>query len=255
MGALHIGHAHLIEHARQECGTVAVSIFVNPMQFDREDDLRRYPRTFDADLALCERLGVDIIFAPAVEEMYPTALQCTVTVGDIAQHLCGRFRPGHFNGVATVVLKLFDIVGPDRAYFGEKDAQQLAIIRRLAADFNLPLTIVGVPTVREDDGLAVSSRNAHLSPAERRLAPALHQALVRAEREIAAGATEPEAVKKAALAELPSDPILRLEYFEIVDPVDMQPVSRIEGAVRVAGAMWVGATRLIDNILSRPRQA
>jgi pantoate--beta-alanine ligase len=253
MGALHAGHVRLIEEARHDCQAVAVSIFVNPLQFDREDDLRRYPHTLDADRQLCSRFGVDVVFAPSVEEMYPIQPECTVDVGRMADHLCGKYRPGHFRGVATVVMKLFDIVQPDRAYFGEKDAQQLAIVRRLVADLNVPVAIIGVPTVRERDGLALSSRNAQLGSAERRLAIALFRALQEADRLIAGGDTDPENVKRLAVAEIPSDnPSLRLEYLEIVDPDDMHPVTVITGPVRVAGALWVGSTRLIDNVLSIP---
>jgi pantoate--beta-alanine ligase len=254
MGALHAGHARLIELAREECGTVTVSIFVNPRQFDREDDLQRYPRTLDADRMLCDRLGVDFIFAPSAGEMYPVEPECTVAVGRLADHLCGSSRPGHFQGVATVVMKLFDIVAPDRAYFGEKDAQQLAIVRRMVADLNVPVVIVGVPTVRDHDGLALSSRNRHLTPAERQLAPALFRVLEVADREIARGNTDPAAVKQRAIAAIPSnESSLRLEYLEIVDPEQMQPVDTITGTVLVAGALWVGATRLIDNVVSRAR--
>jgi pantoate--beta-alanine ligase len=252
MGALHAGHARLIEQARLECRQVVVSIFVNPLQFDRDDDLRRYPRTLDADRELCGRLGVDFVFAPSVKEMYPIAPACTVEVGRLADHLCGRFRPGHFGGAATVVMKLFGIVQPDRAYFGEKDAQQLAIVRRLVVDLSVPVHIVGVPTVREPDGLAVSSRNSQLGPEERVAAIALYRALQEADRQIVAGVTDAEQVKNKAVAEIPADPSLRLEYLEIVDPEDMQPVQRITGPVRMAGVLWVGSTRLIDNVLSIP---
>jgi pantoate--beta-alanine ligase len=251
MGALHAGHVRLIEEARHECQAVVVSIFVNPLQFDREDDLRRYPRMLDEDRQLCERFGVDLVFVPSVDEMYPVPLECTIDVGRLADHLCGKYRPGHFRGVATVVMKLFGIVQPDRAYFGEKDAQQLAIIRRLVADLNVPVHIIGVPTVRERDGLALSSRNAQLGPAERQSAIALFRALQAADRHIASGDTDAEHVKRLAAAEIPLDnPSLRLEYLEIVDPERMQPVSVITGPVRVAGALWVGSTRLIDNVLS-----
>jgi pantoate--beta-alanine ligase len=246
MGALHAGHAALIEAARRESGVVVVSIFVNPAQFNNQDDLARYPRTLDADMALCRDLGVDIVFAPSAAEVYPEPLECSVDVGRLADHLCGRFRPGHFRGVATVVLKLFQMVQPHRAYFGEKDAQQLAIVRRLAADFNVPIEIVEVPTVREADGLAMSSRNRHLSAEERAVAPVLFQALQDARQRIAAGARDARAIREAAEHFVGN---LRLEYFEIVDPVTMQPVDRIERPVRVAGAMWIGSTRLIDNIL------
>jgi len=252
MGALHAGHARLVEQARAECRTVAVSIFVNPLQFDREDDLRRYPRTLDADRQLCDGLGVDVVFAPSVEEMYPVPPQCAIDVGRLADHLCGRFRPGHFRSVATVVMKLFGIVQPGRAYFGEKDAQQLAIIRRMVADLNVTVGVVGVATVREPDGLALSSRNSHLAPAERQVATALFRGLQEASRQIAAGNTDPTDVGRAAAAVIPADPLLKLEYLEIVDPDTMQPVDRITGPVRVAGALWVGSTRLIDNVLSDP---
>ena len=166
-----------MHRARHECATVAVSIFVNPLQFDRAEDLARYPRPLDADVALCERLSVDIVFAPPPEVMYPQPPQCTVAVGQMADHLCGAFRPGHFAGVATVVVKLLNIVQPDVAYFGEKDAQQLAIVRRVVADLDMLVRIAAVETVREPDGLAISSRNQHLSSEERRLAPLLYQAL------------------------------------------------------------------------------
>jgi len=252
MGALHAGHARLLEQARRECRTVVTTIFVNPLQFDRDDDLKRYPRTLEGDLELCARGGVDFVFAPPPAEMYPSPPRCTVDVGILGEHLCGQHRPGHFRGVATVVLKLLEIAQPDTAYFGEKDAQQLAIIRRLVADFNLPVAIVGVPTVREADGLAISSRNVHLSPDERRLAPALYRALCEVRDQIAAGVVDPSVTKASALKRIPKDPGVRLEYLEIVNPEDMQPVERISGPVCVAGAMWVGATRLIDNVMYTP---
>jgi pantoate--beta-alanine ligase len=253
MGALHAGHARLIERARADCGSVVVSIFVNPLQFDRKDDLDRYPRVLDADLALCTSLGVDLVFAPSATEMYPAAPVCTVDPGRLAEHCCGRHRPGHFSGVATVVLKLLDIVQPDIAYFGEKDAQQLAVVRRLVKDFNVPVTVIGVPTVREADGLALSSRNRHLSPSERRLAPALYDALTDAASRVAAGTIDADDVKGHAAARIPIDAGVKLEYLEIVDPDDFQPVERIVGPVVIAGAMWVGGTRLIDNVRCGPR--
>jgi pantoate--beta-alanine ligase len=252
MGALHAGHARLIERARAECATVVVSIFVNPLQFDRADDLARYPRPLEADLALCEKLGVDIVFAPAPEEIYPERPDVTVHVGETAKYLCGAFRPGHFDGVATVVLKLFAIVQPEVAYFGEKDAQQLAIIRRMVADLNLPVRIAPVPTVREGDGLALSSRNQHLNAAERALAPTLFGALCAARDAVAGGTTDAAAVKRGAAATIPADERLRLEYLELVDPRTFQPVQRITGPVVAAGALWVGSTRLIDNVLCTP---
>jgi pantoate--beta-alanine ligase len=249
MGALHQGHARLIEEARQRGGSVAVSIFVNPLQFDRKEDLERYPRTLEADVRICNDLAVDLIFVPSAAEMYPVPPLCTVEVRHITDQLCGRFRPGHFAGVATVVTKLFEIVQPDSAYFGEKDAQQLAIIRRLVTDLNMPVEIVGVPTVREPDGLALSSRNARLTGEERQRAPVLYQALRAAERAIAAGETDARAVERAAVTAIPQDAALRLEYLEVVDPIELQPVQTIAGPVLVAAAMWVGSTRLIDNLL------
>jgi pantoate--beta-alanine ligase len=248
MGALHPGHARLIERAREESGALVVSIFVNPLQFDRQDDLDRYPRTLEADLRTCEELGVDLVFAPSANEMYPAPPMCTVDVKRITDRLCGAFRPGHFAGVATVVAKLFQIVQPHSAYFGEKDAQQLAVIRRLVLDLNMPIDIVGVPTVRESDGLALSSRNVRLSPRERTSATALYHALQAAERAIAAGERDAAAVERLAAGTIPRDESLRLEYLEVVDPVELQPVQRIEGPVLVAGALWVGTTRLIDNL-------
>jgi pantoate--beta-alanine ligase len=252
MGALHAGHASLIERARRECASVVVSVFVNPLQFDRPADLDLYPRSLDADAVLCRSLGVDVLFAPSVQAMYPIPQVCFVEVGHLADRLCGRFRPGHFKGVATVVLKLFEIVRPDVAYFGEKDAQQLAIVRRLVADLNVPVGVVGVPTVREPDGLAVSSRNIHLGPAERPLAPALYQALEEIRRGVAEGETDPSALAGRGRASIPSSDLIRLEYLEIVDPDEFQPVDRVRGPVVAAGALWVGQTRLIDNIFCTP---
>jgi pantoate--beta-alanine ligase len=252
MGALHEGHAALIRRARDECPTVVVSIFVNPLQFDNPDDLSRYPRVLADDVEMCRRLNVDVVFAPAVSEVYPRSPECTVAVGHLADHLCGKFRPGHFQGVATVVLKLFEMVQPDRAYFGEKDAQQVAIVKRLTSDFNLPLTIVEVPTVREADGLAMSSRNRRLDADERALAASLYGALLHVRRLVMSGRRDARDICTAAAATLPESRALRLEYLELVDPDTVQPVEHIAGPVRAAGAIWVGSTRLIDNILVAP---
>lgn len=248
MGALHAGHASLIARARAECGLVVVSIFVNPLQFDQPDDLLRYPRPFEDDLRLCEREGVDVVFAPSEDVMYPAPGGCTVDPGRVAEHCCGRYRPGHFRGVATVVTKLLNIVQADSAYFGEKDAQQLALIRRLVADLNLPVTIVGAPTVREADGLALSSRNVRLDAEGRRVAPVLYAALREASEAIAGGTRDVEPLTRAAAARIGAAKGVRLEYFEVVDPDWFQPVTRVEGAVVIAGAVWVGSTRLIDNV-------
>jgi pantoate--beta-alanine ligase len=252
MGALHAGHASLIQRARQECGTVVVSIFVNPLQFDRAEDLDRYPRSLDADLDVCREYGVDLVFAPSAAEMYPRPMELSIDVGRLADHLCGRFRPGHFAGVASVVLKLFGIVQPDEAYFGEKDAQQLAVVRRLVTDFNVPVTIVAVPTVREADGLALSSRNLRLSVHERQLAPVLYKALQHAVARVNQGAVDAAEIERDAAAIIPADERLRLEYLQLVDPDDFQPVARVTGPVVAAGALWVGQTRLIDNIRCTP---
>jgi pantoate--beta-alanine ligase len=252
MGALHAGHERLIDRARAECDLVIVSIFVNPLQFDRPEDLEKYPRTLQADVDLCSAAGVDVVFAPSAAEMYPEPLDCAIEVGRVAEHLCGRFRPGHFRGVATVVMKLFQIVQPDRAYFGEKDAQQLAVIRRMVADFNVPIEIVGVPTVREADGLALSSRNQRLQPGERRAATVLYKALKAASAQVAEGVRDAAGVRQAAREVVEREPAVRLEYLEIVEPHEMQPVERIDGPVIAAGAIWVGGTRLIDNVICVP---
>jgi pantoate--beta-alanine ligase len=248
MGALHAGHERLIQTARAECDTVVVSIFVNPLQFGPSEDYSRYPRPLDEDLKICERNGVDVVFGPTVEEMYPSPQVTFVEVGRLAEHLCGKFRPGHFRGVATVVLKLLNIVQPQRTYFGEKDLQQLTIIRRMVSDLNLPVTIVGVPIVREPDGLALSSRNKYLNVEERKAAPVLHRALQEAAASIRAGEKDVAKIQNGAVAVLAASPLIRLEYFEIVDPTELQPVTVISGPVRIAVAAWIGTTRLIDNV-------
>lgn len=252
MGALHAGHARLIEMARGECGCVVVSIFVNSIQFNDQRDFQIYPRALATDVEMCEALGASVVFAPPEEEMYPGQQASFVEVTGLTEHLCGRFRPGHFRGVATVVLKLLNIVQPDRAYFGEKDAQQLAVIRRMVRDLDVPVTIVGVPTVREPDGLALSSRNQRLSPDERLAAPVLYQALQLVQKRIAGGVRDADRIAQEAQDALDGQPGMRVEYLEIVDPETMQPVTRIERPVLVAGAVWLGSTRLIDNLLCAP---
>ena len=252
MGALHAGHARLIDTARGECSCVVTSIFVNPIQFDRGDDYDRYPRTLTTDTEFCAARGVDVVFAPSAEEMYPQPQRAFVEVDRVTDYLCGQFRPGHFRGVATVVLKLLNIVRPGRAYFGEKDAQQLAVIRRMVVDLNVPAAIVEVPTVREADGLALSSRNQRLSVEERHIAPLLIQVLRSAESLISSGVTDAQTIKREAGRVFEKHPAVRVEYLEIVDPGEMQPVGRITGPVRIAGAIWIGKTRLIDNLLCVP---
>ena len=247
MGALHAGHEVLIQRARKDSEAVVVSIFVNPLQFGPNEDYTRYPRELPRDLEICERNGADLVFAPSVEEMYPLPELTFVDVTRVSEHLCDAFRPGHFRGVATVVLKLLNIVQPDRAYFGEKDMQQLAVIRRMVQDLMVPVEIIGVPTVREADGLAISSRNQYLNPAERKAAPVLHRALQEAAGRMRSGERDVAKIREAALTILNGEPRVRLEYLEIVDPLEMQPLSAISGPARIAAAIWIGNTRLIDN--------
>lgn len=248
MGALHAGHGALIERARAECGAVVVSIFVNPTQFDRPDDYQAYAINLDNDVEYCGALGVDLVFAPSPQEMYPEPPRTFVEVSRVSEHLCGKFRPGHFRGVATVVSKLFNIMQPDRAYFGEKDAQQLAVIQGMVIDLNIPVEIVPVPTVRESDGLALSSRNRRLSAEERAVAPALYHALQLAANCIRKGCTSARGACTAALSHLQNYPAFRIEYLEVVDPATMAPIETISGPVRIAVAAWLGNTRLIDNL-------
>jgi pantoate--beta-alanine ligase len=253
MGALHRGHASLLETARRENDFVVASIFVNPIQFDRKEDLESYPRTMEDDLSACDACGVDLVFAPTTAEIYPREQLTVIDSPILSAHLCGAHRPGHFSGVATVVLKLFNIVQPDRAYFGEKDAQQLAVIRRMVYDLNVPVTVVPVATIREEDGLALSSRNKHLTADQRAVAPVLSQALRRAVDGICRGERSVPAVRNQALAVLARHPEARVEYFEVTDPETLQPVEHIQGPVLVAGAIWLGKTRLIDNMRAAPK--
>ena len=249
MGALHAGHARLIEVSIRENPTTVVSIFVNPTQFNDPADFKRYPRTLEADLALCESLGADIVFTPMPEEIYPRPQQAFVDVARVTEHLEGKFRPGHFRGVATVVMKLLQIVQPARVYLGEKDAQQLAMIRVMVSDLNVPVEVVAVPTVREPDGLAMSSRNRLLDASSRAAAPLLYQALQLAASRVAEGVTDVAAIRREALATL-AHPRIRVEYFEFADPVWMEPVQRIDGPVRIAIAAYLGSVRLIDNAMA-----
>jgi pantoate--beta-alanine ligase len=248
MGALHAGHARLIERAAAENDCAVVSVFVNPIQFNDATDFERYPRTLDADAALAAAAGAQIVFAPSNAEMYPRAPLTHVDVDELSAGLCGAFRPGHFRGVATVVAKLLNIVQPDVAYFGEKDYQQLAVIRRMAADLSIDVEIVGVAIVREADGLAMSSRNRHLAEVERALAPEIYRTLTQLRDEIAAGASSAAELKFAA-GEALGVHGLRVEYLEFVDPETLAPIERIAAPVVIAAAVWVGATRLIDNLL------
>ncbi len=253
MGALHKGHLSLIEAAKHDATYVVVSIFVNPTQFGPQEDYSRYPRDEAGDLRKCEEAGADLVFVPTAAEMYPPGGGVTaVHVARLTDTLCGQCRPGHFDGVATVVSKLFNIVQPDRAYFGQKDAQQLAVIRRMTLDLDWPTEIVGCPTVREADGLALSSRNAHLSPDERQRARALYRALCAARDRIAAGERDVQALAGKMRRILDEARPAKIDYVCVVDPTTMQLVTRIEGRVLVALAVWFGQTRLIDNLLVDP---
>ncbi|MBC7341006.1 MAG: pantoate--beta-alanine ligase [Clostridia bacterium] len=252
MGYFHEGHLSLMRAARQDNDVVVVSLFVNPTQFGPNEDLDRYPRDFDRDQRLAAEVGVDAIFAPTPEEMYPPGYATYVEVERLSQGLCGQSRPGHFRGVATVVCKLFNIVQPDRAYFGQKDFQQQLIIRRMVRDLNFPLTIVTVPTVREPDGLAMSSRNAYLSPEERKSALALIRSLKQGEALIRSGESQAQKIRQAMAETLGSDPRVRIDYVEVRDPESLEPVSTIDGEVLLAVAAFVGQTRLIDNLVVAP---
>ncbi|MBM4025190.1 MAG: pantoate--beta-alanine ligase [Planctomycetes bacterium] len=249
MGALHVGHTSLIDAAAERCDCVVVSIFVNPTQFGAGEDFARYPRPLENDLALCAEHGVDTVFAPSPAEMYPRENLTWVAVEKISEPLCGRFRPGHFRGVATVCTKLFNIVGPDLAFFGQKDAQQVAVIRRMVADLNLPLEIVVCPTVREPDGLAMSSRNQYLSPQERKEAPVIYRALQRSAELIRAGETDSAQIVGRMSEVLRQVPGLQIEYVSLVDADTLEDLPQICGRVLVAVAGRLGPTRLIDNIV------
>ena len=250
MGALHEGHLSLLRSARQDCDTVVMSLFVNPAQFAAGEDLDSYPRDEQRDARLAEAEGVDILFAPPLEEVYPPGFSTRVDVGGVSEGLCGNHRPGHFAGVATVVTKLFNMVRPDVAYFGQKDAQQAVVIRRLVRDLDMPIQIEVRPTVREPDGLAMSSRNAYLSPQERQRALGLSRALLAAEEAVAAGELDAQAVLAAARAALDG---LEPEYLELRSAEDLSPVERVNGSTLLAVAAKVGRARLIDNVVLEAR--
>jgi len=249
MGALHEGHLSLVRAAKAKCDVVAVSIFVNPLQFGPSEDLAKYPRTFERDRELLETEAVDILFAPAPEEMYPAGAVTYVTVEGLSEKLCGRSRPGHFRGVSTVVAKLFHIVEPDAAFFGQKDAAQATIIRRMVRDLNLPVEIVVCPIVREPDGLAMSSRNAYLNPQERTSALVLNRSLTETKNRFAQGERNVANLIDAGKQVLAQEPTVRLDYFEIVNPATLDPLPVLTNSALVAVAAFVGNTRLIDNIL------
>jgi pantoate--beta-alanine ligase len=249
MGALHAGHLSLVEAARTENGFVVVSIFVNPTQFGPHEDFTRYPRTLDRDLALCREAGVDLVFHPSPVEMYPPDFRTFVEVTGLQDGLCGPSRPGHFRGVATVVLKLFNTVQADRAYFGQKDAQQVRIIRQMARDLNVPVDVQVCPIVREPDGLALSSRNQYLDPDQRRHAPALYRSLLAARALLEASERDAAVVRRALTDRIAVTPGAVLDYAVVVDADTLEPLTRVRGEVLLALAVKFGGTRLIDNLL------
>jgi pantoate--beta-alanine ligase len=249
MGALHAGHASLIRTAREETEFVAVSIFVNPSQFGPKEDLTRYPRPFEHDVRVCADEGVDLVFHPTPEIMYPPSFQSWVEVHELQTVLCGASRPGHFRGVATVVLKLFNIVQPDVAYFGQKDAQQARVLLQMVRDLDLPVRLKICPIVREPDGLALSSRNAYLDADQRKQATVLHRALEAVRAQIEAGERRTDALIRCARALMEETPGARIDYVAIVAWETLQPLERVQGKVLIALAVYLGTTRLIDNML------
>jgi pantoate--beta-alanine ligase len=255
MGYLHEGHLALMRAAREEGDVLVISIFVNPIQFGPHEDYERYPRDTERDLRLAESVNVDVVFAPEVKEMYPDGFQTIVDVTELSKPLCGKSRPGHFKGVATVVTKLFNIVKPHIAVFGEKDFQQLVIIRRMVKDLNMDVRIIGHPIVREDDGLAMSSRNVYLSPEERKVALRLSQSLKKARRLVAQSVLDAQEILKAVISHLCQDGALRLDYAELRDTETLEEVSVVNKPTLLAIAAFVGKTRLIDNCVLDPAEA
>jgi pantoate--beta-alanine ligase len=251
MGALHDGHASLIRRALDECEYVGVSIFVNPSQFSPGEDLEKYPRTIRNDLELLEKLGVAVVFTPGAQGMYPAGYQTWITVEDVTSPLEGKCRPGHFRGVSTIVAKLFNAFQPDRAYFGQKDAQQATVIRRMVRDLNFPVEIVVCPTVRESDGLAMSSRNAYLSPEERKAATVLYRALASAGNRYEKGEREGTTLRSVMQSVIDSESLAKAEYVSAADPETLQELDRIDPCrgVLLSMAVRIGKTRLIDNLL------
>ena len=248
MGYLHKGHLSLVEAARKENDVVIVSIFVNPTQFGPNEDYNRYPRDLERDLRLLEPIGVDYVFNPSVEEMYPAMYSTYVEEVELSKYLCGASRPGHFRGVCTVVTKLFNIVKPTKAYFGQKDAQQFRVLRRMVRDLNMDVEMIEMPIVREEDGLAMSSRNVYLSPEERKEATRLYKSLLKAKELIESGERDVQKIKREMLKIL-DHPLLKVDYVEIVDEETLRPVEKIERKVIVALAVFVGKARLIDNMI------
>ncbi len=249
MGYLHEGHLTLMRQARSECDLVVVSIFVNPTQFGPNEDFSRYPRDLERDLSLCGTVPVDLVFHPEVAEMYPQPYLTTVSVSKLTSGLCGASRPGHFDGVASVVTKLLNIVAPDVAYFGQKDAQQVAVIRRMVIDLNMDVEIKPVPIVREADGLAMSSRNVYLSAEERQAALVLSRSLRMARERVVAGERDMGALQSAVLEMIQAEPLANIDYVQIVDYDTLEPVSQLGGRALLALAVRFGKTRLIDNVV------
>lgn len=252
MGALHEGHLSLVRAAKSQTDVVVVSIFVNPTQFGPTEDLSCYPRPFEKDCNLLEKEGVEAVFAPTAEEMYPQGVVTNVTVEGMSERLCGKSRPGHFRGVTTVVAKLFNVLEPDAAFFGQKDAAQLAIIRRMVRDLNIPVEIVSCPIVRESDGLAMSSRNAYLAPNERKAALVLHRALVRIESEVQRGERRSSRLIEVGRQVFCAEGLARLDYVQIVDPDSLEAMENLSKPALIAVAAHVGSTRLIDNVVLSP---
>ncbi len=247
MGFLHAGHASLLREGRTRADILVLSIFVNPIQFGQNEDLDRYPRDLERDLGIAADCGVDIVFTPSAGEMYPEGFQTSITVRDLSLPLCGASRPGHFDGVATVVTKLFNMVMPDLALFGRKDYQQLALIRRMTTDLNQPVTIVGMPIVREEDGLAMSSRNAYLKSEERQSALALSRAITAVRAAFSAGERSVAELSRTARQIIEAEPLLRIDYLEFRDEASLHPVTAASGDTLFALAVFAGPTRLIDN--------
>ena len=249
MGYLHEGHKSLIDRAVAENDKVVVSVFVNPMQFGPTEDLESYPRDMDRDAALCEDAGADLIFHPEPSEMYEDDFSSFVDMNTLTGGLCGKTRPIHFRGVCTVVAKLFNIVTPDRAYFGQKDAQQLAVIRHMVSDLSYGIEIVGCPIIREEDGLAKSSRNTYLNPEERKAALILSQSLNEGKKLVEAGEKDASKIKKVITDKINTEPLAKIDYVEVVDWKTLEPVETIEGTILTAIAVYIGKTRLIDNFI------
>ena len=249
MGYLHAGHKSLIELARQQNDRVVVSVFVNPTQFGPNEDFAKYPRDIEHDWQICQEAGADLLFAPAAAEMYPDNNLAYIDLKELGDNLCGASRPGHFRGVCTVVGKLFNIITPDQAYFGQKDAQQLAIIKKMVKDLNFAVKIIACPIVREPDGLALSSRNAYLSTQQRQAALILSQSLQAAQELLLKGERDAQVIREFISEQIASEPLVKSDYIELVDTLTLKPVKNITAPILVAAAIYVGKTRLIDNFL------